>query len=146
MALTPTYHAFLMYQPFQGATSLPVTVSTPDYISGRSRVPAVDVTVAKDSAGTIQVGLVNIDTKNAAEVDLALPFRSNRRIDGQVLTAARMDSRNPIGGTVEVTPAPFGNARWVGGKLSVSMPAKSIVRLSLRQEMVPRDGIEPPTP
>jgi alpha-N-arabinofuranosidase len=25
MVLTPTYHAFEMYVPFQGATSLPVT-------------------------------------------------------------------------------------------------------------------------
>ena len=131
MALTPSYHAFLMYQPFQGATALPITITTPDYVSGQSRLPAVDVSAAKDGTGAIQVGLVNVDPKNTAEVELALPSQGGRII-GQVLTAARMDSRNPIGGAAEVVPAPFSNARWIGGKLRVTMPAKSIVRLSLR--------------
>jgi alpha-N-arabinofuranosidase len=132
MALTPTYHAFLMYQPFQGATAMPVTITTPDFVSGSSRLPAIDVTAATDAAGAIQIGLVNVDPKNSAEVDLQLPTSSGKRIDGQVLTASRMDSRNTIAGAAEVAPAPFSSGRWVGDKLRVTMPAKSIVRLSLR--------------
>ena len=89
------------------------------------------MTAARDAAGTIQIGLVNVDPKNGAEVELQIPT-SGKRIEGQVLTASRMDSRNPIGGAAEVAPAPFSNARWVGGKLRVTMPAKSIVRLTLR--------------
>ncbi len=34
MALTPTYHVFQMYIPFQGATFLPTEITTPDYKLG----------------------------------------------------------------------------------------------------------------
>ena len=41
MVLTPTYHVFEMYVPFQGATFLPAEVQTPTYTSGQDSVPAV---------------------------------------------------------------------------------------------------------
>src|SRR4029453_17578211 len=72
MVLTPTYHAFELYTPFQGATALPVTVTSPDYVEGDVRQPAVDVTVARDASGVMHVALVNIDPDNPAEIDLAL--------------------------------------------------------------------------
>lgn len=131
MALTPTYHAFMMYKPFQGAAALPVKASVPDYAAAAGRVPAIDITAAKDSAGAIQIGMVNVDPTNAVEVEITLPSLSGRRIEGQVLTAVRMDSRNPIGGAVQVAPTAFSNVRWIGNKLRVGMPAKSIVRLTL---------------
>jgi hypothetical protein len=43
-----------------------------------------------------------------------------------------MDSRNRLGGQPEVTPARFTAYRWSGGKLRVKLPAKSVVRLTLR--------------
>jgi alpha-N-arabinofuranosidase len=132
IALTPTYHAFLMYQPFQGSTALPVSAYVSDYLAGASRVPTVDVTAAKDSSGAIQLGLINIDPKNPAEVELNFPSAVGKRIEGQILTADRMDSRNPIGGAAEVAPQTFSKARWSEGRLRVSMPANSIVRLTLR--------------
>ena len=35
MVLTPTYHVFEMYKPFQDATSLPTDIRTPQYRLGR---------------------------------------------------------------------------------------------------------------
>jgi alpha-N-arabinofuranosidase len=49
-----------------------------------------------------------------------------------VLTAAKMDSRNPLGSAEQVHPAAFSGARWSGGKLRVAMPAKSVVVLTLK--------------
>jgi alpha-N-arabinofuranosidase len=132
MTLTPTYYAFLLYAPFQGATALPVQVESPAYVEGATSVPAIDVTAARDASGTLQVALINANPDQPAEVDLSLARTTSMRIDGQVLTGARMDSRNAIGGAREVAPAPFNGARWANGKLRVEMPAKSIVRLSLR--------------
>ena len=132
MALTPTYHAFRMYQPFQGATALPVVGSFPEYVFGKIRLPAVDITAAKDASGLLHIGLVNVHPKESAEVELTLPSYVGRSIEGQVLTARRLDSRNTISGVAEVTPESFSKARWTTGKLRVSMPAKSIVRLTVR--------------
>jgi alpha-N-arabinofuranosidase len=131
MALTPTYYAFLMYRPFQGASALPVTLSSPDYAVGENKLPAVDVTAAKASDGAVYVGLVNADPNQPADVELAVNGAAQSRISGQVLTATKMDSRNRLGAPEEVRPAAFAGARWRAGKLWVSMPAKSVVVLRL---------------
>jgi alpha-N-arabinofuranosidase len=132
MVLTPTYYAFLMYQPFQGATALPVSVSSPDYVFATNKVPAVDVTAARGTDGAIQIGLINSDPHQLASVSLALEGATGRRISGELLTGANMDSRNDFGAAEQVHPVPFTGARWAGGKLVVQMPAKAIVRLTLR--------------
>jgi alpha-N-arabinofuranosidase len=132
MALTPTYHAFMLYQPFQGADAVPVRVVSPDMGPGDGRVPALDVTAARDASGALHIGIVNIDPRQDAEVDLELLGFGGRRIEGQVLTAPKMDSRNDPDGRKEVAPTAFGGARWQGDKLRVRMPSKAVVRLTLR--------------
>jgi alpha-L-arabinofuranosidase len=131
MVRTPTYHAFWMYRPFQGATALPVTISSPDESAGASRVPSVDVTAARGADGTLYVGLVNIDADQPADVDLDIAG-GKLKVSGQVLTAARMDSRNAFGAPEQVRPQPFNGARWRSGKLQVAMPPKSMVVLTLK--------------
>jgi alpha-N-arabinofuranosidase len=132
MIVTPTYYAFLMYRPFQGSTALPVHVSSPDYKAGDNVLPAVDVTAARGTDGAIYVGLVNSDPNQPADVTLALGGANAGRVAGEILTAARMDSRNRFGAAEEVHPQPFTGAGWRGGSLDVAMPAKSIVVLSIK--------------
>jgi alpha-N-arabinofuranosidase len=132
MVRTPTYYAFQMYQPFQGATALPVTINSPDYELGASKVPAIDVTAARSADGAVYVALVNVEPTDRADIELALDGAKQGRVSGQVLTAAKMDSMNHFGAPEEVHPAPFNGARWTGGKLKVTMPAKSVVVLKLQ--------------
>jgi alpha-N-arabinofuranosidase len=132
MAVTPTYHAFMLYQPFQGAQAVPVRVVSPELQSGGSRLPAIDVTAARDPAGVLYVAIINIDPRDDAQVDLELLGFTGRRIEGRILTARRMDSRNSLDGRQEVAPASFNGARWQSGRLRVNMPSKAIVRLTLK--------------
>lgn len=131
MALTPTYHAFMLYQPFQGATALPVDVATPSYRVGDTQVPAVDVTAARGESGAVHVALVNVDPDENAEVEVALNGLRSGTVQGKVLTAPRMDSRNTFDQPNAVVPGTFSGARWRDGKLHVTMPAKSIVVLTV---------------
>jgi alpha-N-arabinofuranosidase len=126
MVLTPTYWAFLLYQPFQGATALPVAVTTPDYAEG---LPAVDVTVAKGADGKIHVAITNVDPDDVATVSLA--GLKPGAIAGQVLTAKTMDARNSYDAPNVVAPAAFNGARFQGGQLTVKLPAKSLVVLTI---------------
>ena len=48
MLLTPTYHVFEMYKPFQNATLLPTELTTPEYKHGEVAIPAVSVSAARD--------------------------------------------------------------------------------------------------
>jgi alpha-N-arabinofuranosidase len=133
MALTPTYHAFMMYQPFQGATAVPVQIASPGYRAGESSMPAIDVTAARDAAGALHVGIVNVDPDEEGEVELDLRGFEGRAVEGLQLTAAKMDAQNTLSGRQEVVPTPFRSARWQGSKLHVRMPAKSVVRLTLKR-------------
>jgi alpha-N-arabinofuranosidase len=132
MVLTPSYHAFMLYQPFQGAEALPVRMASPRLRTGEHDLPALDLTAARDASGGLHIGIVNIDPWNGAELDLELPGFAGRKVEGQILTAPRTDSRNSLDGRQEVAPASFTGARWQGAALRVSMPSKAIVRLTLR--------------
>jgi alpha-N-arabinofuranosidase len=131
MVRTPTYYAFLMYRPFQGATALPVNVSSPNENAGSAEIPAIDVTAARGADGALYVGIINVDPDQPADVAIELT-KSGGAINGQILTAPAMDSRNRFGAPEEVRPTPFDGARWAGGKLHVAMPAKSMVVLTLK--------------
>jgi alpha-N-arabinofuranosidase len=132
MTLTPTYHAFMLYQPFQGAQALPVSVSTQGTFQGERGFPAVDVTAARGTDGRVHIGLVNADPDEQADVEIDLGATNSGALNGQVLTAPRTDSRNTFDQPNEVVPTAFSNARWRNGKLHVTMPAKSVVVLSVR--------------
>jgi alpha-L-arabinofuranosidase len=131
MVRTPTYYAFKMYQPFQGAAALPVTVGSPDESVGNKVIPAVDATAARGGDGSLYIGLVNIDPDRTADVSLDVAGAGKSKVSGQLLTAARMDSRNAFGATEQVRPVAFAGARWADGKLHVSMPAKSVIVLTI---------------
>jgi alpha-N-arabinofuranosidase len=131
MVRTPTYYAFLMYQPFQGATALPINANSPNESAGSVQIPAVDVTAARGVDGAIHVGIVNVDPDQPADVALDLG-KSGGSISGQVLTASAMDARNRFGAAEDVRPVPFRNSRWSDGKLRVQMPAKSLVVLTVK--------------
>lgn len=132
MVLTPTYYAFLMYRPFQGATALSVNVSTPNYSLGSETVPAIDVTAARGTDGATYIGLINADPNESADVSLALNGAGAVRVTGELLTASKMDARNDFGQPEQVHPVPFTSARWSAGKLQVSVPGKSVAVLKLQ--------------
>jgi alpha-N-arabinofuranosidase len=133
MTLTPTYHSFMMYRPFQGAKALAVSASVPDYVTGAMRMPALDITAAKDQAGTVHIGIVNVDPEDNATVDLDLAGVDGRNVEAQLLTAAQMDSRNTIGKPAEVVPVSFTKFSWNANSLRLKLPSKSVVRLSIRK-------------
>src|SRR4051812_31913302 len=51
MVLTPTYHVFKMYVPFQDATFVPVAFDAGTYWNGSITIPRLDAIAAKDSSG-----------------------------------------------------------------------------------------------
>ena len=72
MVLTPTYHVFDMYQPFQGATPLAASVTGPNYTHGGVTIPAVDVSAARGTDGKVYLALVNSDPNNPARVSTSI--------------------------------------------------------------------------
>ncbi len=133
MVLTPTYHVFEMYRPFQGATSLPTEVSAPPYVGGDAPVPAVHVSAARVGPNAIAVALVNLEPSRSASVTVSIPGANARSVGGRVLTGPAMDSQNTFAAPDVVRPAPFPDARVEHGRLLAQLPPKSIVVLDVVQ-------------
>jgi alpha-L-arabinofuranosidase len=131
MLLTPTYHVFKMFAPFQDATYLPLDLHTPRYSLGSASVPAISGSAARLGSGAIAVALVNLDPNKAIPVSITLSGATAKHVTGTILTAAAMDARNTFENPDAVHPATFSGASVKGATLALTLPAKSIVVLDL---------------
>jgi alpha-N-arabinofuranosidase len=131
MILTPTYYALKMFRPFQDATYLPVDIQAPSYTLGSTSGPAVSTSAARTREGKIIVALVNLNPNTATPLTLKLAGAHPERVRGEVLTASNMDARNTFEAPDTIHPVELHGASVKGGTVSVTLPAKSVVVLTL---------------
>jgi alpha-N-arabinofuranosidase len=131
MALTPTYHAFRMYVPFQDATSLPLELDVPDFVVDGTSIPAINASAARAGDGKIYIGVANMDPQDSVNLDIDLGGLKAQSVSGEVLTANRMDAHNIPGQPATIAPAPYTGGRLGNGKLILDIPAKSVVVVRL---------------
>jgi len=131
MLLTPTYHAYRMYTPFQGAASLPLTLGgdTPYRVGGKS-IAAVHASAARGVDGKVWVALVNVHPARAATVALQVAGAPAGAARGQVLSAAALDAHNTFARPRAVEPRPF-SARAANGALTIALPARAVMVFAL---------------
>ncbi len=132
MLLTPTYHAFEMFKVHQGATTLALKLTTPDYAFGDGKIPAVSASASRDAAGRIHLSLVNTNPHEAITVATALTGVTAKSVTGRILTAPATTSHNTFDAPHTVEPIAFSGAKLDGGTLTIALPAKSIVVLELQ--------------
>ena len=130
MALTPTYHVYRLYVPFQDATFLPVTFSAGEYRFDQIVLPRVDAIAARGKDGKVWLALTNLDPSNAADIAASVAGVAARSAVGEVLTADLIDSINTFEAPSAVAPKPF-SARAAGGSLVLRLPAKSVTVVRL---------------
>lgn len=130
MLLTPTYHVFRMYVPFQGATVVPVELDAGTWTQGTIKLPRVDAIAARDADGKLWLSLTNIDPSRPLRIEAAVDGAPVHAVSGETLTAARVDSINTFDVPNAVTPTSL-PASIDGGKLMVTLPPKSVSVLSL---------------
>jgi alpha-N-arabinofuranosidase len=130
MVLTPTYHVFKMYLPFQDATFIPVTFNAGTYTNGDITLPRVDAIAAKDISGKLWLELTNIDPNNAVEIEASFIGMNANSATGQTLTAGKVDSVNTFEAPNTVAPKPI-SAKVQGGKLAIKLEPKSVTVVSL---------------
>jgi alpha-N-arabinofuranosidase len=131
MALTPTYHVFQMYIPFQGATFLPTEISSPEYKLGNSNVAAVSVSAARDTEGRLQLALVNLDPNREAVVTTTVNGAKASSAVGRVLTSKTMDARNTPELPEAIAPVKISATRK-GDSLVLRLPPKSVSVVKLQ--------------
>ena len=130
MVLTPTYHVFKMYVPFQDATFIPVTFNAGTYTNSGITLPRVDAIAAKDVTGKLWLELTNVDPNEFVEVEVNVPGLNANTGSGETLTAPRVDSVNTFDAPNTVTPKPI-TAKIQNGKLIIKLDPKSVTVVSL---------------
>jgi alpha-N-arabinofuranosidase len=131
MLLTPTYHVFDMYQPFQGATLLPAELVTPEYKLGEFAIPAVSVSAARRSSGELVLSLVNTDPNRPARVTVRITGATPGRASARVLTTPAMNTHNTFEKPDTVAPVAFSGGKTKGGAWIFDLPSKSVVVATL---------------
>ncbi|KKW91452.1 alpha-N-arabinofuranosidase [Sphingobium chungbukense] len=132
MVLTPTYHVFEMYKPWQDATVLPIDIDTPWYNKDRFVMPAVSGSAVRAKDGKVHVGLSNLDPNQSNMVTVKLDGLNAANVSGRILTASAINAHNSFDAPQVVKPAAFTGAQIANGVLTVALPPKSVVVLELR--------------
>lgn len=133
MVLTPTYHAFRMYIPFQDATFIPIGFDDMrTYEHAGHSVPSVTASAARDTGGNLVLALVNLDPHDSATVTTRTRGGTLESATGRVLTAPEMDSMNRFDNPDAVRPEPYEVSGSGNGELTLELPAKSIVVVTLQ--------------
>jgi alpha-N-arabinofuranosidase len=131
MVLTPTYHVFHMYVPFQDATFVPVTFDAGTYSHGDISLPRVDAIAAKDAAGKLWLAVINVDANRPVTIAANVAGLTARSAAGQTLTAPRVDSVNTFEAPSTVAPKPMA-AKVQAGTVTLALEPRSVTVISVQ--------------
>lgn len=132
LLLTPTYHVFRMYVPFQDATFVPVSFDAGSYQQGDIQLPRADAIAARDTAGKLWLAVTNLDPEKPLDLEVSLPGVSARSAAGETLTGPKVDSVNTFAAPNTVTPQPA-SVRVQAGKLVLQARPKSVSVISIQE-------------
>jgi alpha-L-arabinofuranosidase len=132
IVLTPTYHIYKMYVPFQDATLVPVSFDGGKYTHGDITLPGVDAIAAKDTAGKLWLAITNTDPNQSAEIEVTLAGMNTKSATGETLSASKVDSVNTFDAPNTVVPSRF-SAKAQDGKMTLKLAPISVTVVAVEQ-------------
>ena len=130
--LTPTYHVLEMYNVHQDATLLPLAFTSPEYVFGKEKLPAISASASKDSGGAIHITLTNIDALKQHEISIDLRGAKVTSVSGRILNSVKLQDFNSFEVPDKIKPAPFKEATLANSVLKVKLPAHAVVVLEIK--------------
>lgn len=136
---TPTFYVFKMYLPHHvnGATWAPHALASESITGNGQSFPVLSAGTTVDSAGGVNISLVNVDLNASRTVDVTLDsdWAAYGVSNAQVITGAQKDTYNDFGQPESVNSQPLEASafRACGKSLSVTLPAKSVVMFRLER-------------
>lgn len=131
MLLTPTYHVFDLYKVHQEATYLPIDLVSEDYEQNGRKIAALNVSASRSEDGTVNISIVNVHPDKAMALECELRGADLKNISGQILTSAKLNDHNTFDQPDKIKPVSFDKARIRNNRLTVEIPAKSVVVLRM---------------
>lgn len=130
--VTPTYHVFRMYTPHQDALEIPLSFTAETFKAENGRpVVNFDATASQAADGSVTVSLVNptLDSKHSVSLDIP-QLKGLKAVSAEILTADKPQAHNTFENPDVVAPKAFKNYKQKNDKLSVELPALSIVSIT----------------
>lgn len=133
MVLTPTYYVFKMYNVHQGAKLIPTTLKCEDYEYKGEKIPAVNASSSiKD--GVMSITLCNMNPNKAEAIECSFNGAQEfKTVSGKIINAQKITDYNDFGQAEKVNMKDFTVAKPKNGKLSVELPAHSVVLVQLQK-------------
>lgn len=132
MLLTPTYHVFRMYKVHQDAERIDLSLDSKMLEVDGKQYPQVSASASKAEDGTIHVSLCNLDNDNQADIDFELRGTDFTNVSGEIITSEKMNDHNTFENPDKVAPTNFTGFVKEGSKLKVTLPAMSVVVLTIK--------------
>ena len=133
IVLTPTYHVFNMYKVHKEATFLPSTLTCDSIrVNDHEIVPSVSATASRDKNGVIHVSLTNLNIDKQQTVKVDIDGLKVKSAAGEILTTKDVASYNDFSHRDTVKPEAFNDCKVKSGSLNVTIPAHSIVTLTVK--------------
>ena len=146
MVLTPTYHVFEMYTPFQEATYLPLDLESEvkavsrGYYKEKKKAldegyrpcPLLSASAAKTQDGSIVLAVTNVSLDKDQTIDFNIAGFNAKTVSGRILTSNKADDFNDFKHPNVVAPKAYNDAKLNKGVLTVKIPAKSIIVLNIK--------------
>ncbi|MDZ7717725.1 MAG: alpha-L-arabinofuranosidase C-terminal domain-containing protein [Balneolaceae bacterium] len=133
MIKTPTYHVFDLYRVHFDTELLQTNTNISSYGHNGEEIPSVSLTASKSDDGRINLTITNLDANNAQDVEL--DFRGIDDLgnvsSGKILTADEVSSVNTFDDPENVVLNDFSDHEMDGTMLSISLPSKSVVMLTI---------------
>ena len=130
MILTPTYHVFKMYVPFQDATFVPVTFDAGTYTHGSIALPRVDALAARGQ-GRHALARPHEHRSEAPRGVRHSVHGNHGEGLGETVTGPAIDSVNTFEAPNTVSPKPI-TATIAGDRLLVTLAPRSVTVLAVR--------------
>jgi len=109
-----------------------LVLTTPDYAVGPDKIPALSASASRDAAGKVHISFSNANPNAAINVTCTLEGLTAKTVSGRVLTAPAITSHNTFAAPHAVEPQAFTGATLAGARLTVALPAKSVVVLEIQ--------------
>ena len=133
MILTPTYHVFRMFNVHQNARLVPSEARCGTIVSASGEImPSFSQSVSRDRNGLLHVSLANPYLDKAVKVEVEFDEFRPKAVSGEILKASTITAHNEFGKAPAVAPADFRDAKVNGKKLTLTLPAASVVVLEVK--------------
>jgi alpha-N-arabinofuranosidase len=135
---TPVYYTFKLFKVHQNAKKIPLTLKGTNFsqsVSGTNfNYPLFSASASLDSLNNVNITISNADLVKTQDITIQLNSSTTyKSVSGKIITAAAATALNDFGKPEEVNIQPFGESNYSlsGKSLSVKVPSKSVILLTL---------------